>query len=149
MSRVHEDLANQAFTMPNGIVATTVCSRSGLLPIPGLCDHTLTTDYFTINNVPTEMCDVHYSGILCEYSGLVACENCPFKVEGVAELPLVEDPSIQSGYPQDAATATSYMCPHNIEFYLNPAYESIIYQQMAELEQRRQAAAEAAAAAGY
>ncbi len=152
MSRIHEDLPNKAFTMPNGIVTATVCSRSGKLPIAGLCDNTLTTDYFSTNNIPTESCDVHYSGIICEYSGLVACENCPFKVNGVAELPLVEHPSIQSGSQiTDAAGnvisqgASTNMCPHNVEFYLNPDYQNVINQQTVELEQRRAAAAAAAA----
>lgn len=152
MSRIHEDLPNKAFTMPNGIVTATVCSRSGKVPIVGLCDNTLTTDYFAANNVPTETCDVHYSGIICEYSGLVACENCPFKVNGVAELPLVEHPSIQSGSQVTDANgnvisqgASTNMCPHNVEFYLNPDYQNVINQQTVELEQRRQAAAAAAA----
>lgn len=155
MSRIHEDLPNTAFTMPNGIVTATVCSRSGKLPIQGLCDATLTTDYFTLNTVPTETCDVHYNGIICEYSGLVACENCPFKVNGLAELPLVEDPSIQGGSQITDASgniisqgASTYMCPHNVEFYLNPTYQDVINQQMAELQQRRAAAAAAAAAQG-
>lgn len=143
MSRIHEDLPNTAFTMPNGIITATVCSRSGKLPITGLCDHALTTGLFTANTLPTESCDIHYNGIICEYSGLVACENCPFKVEGIAELPLIEDPSIQSGYPQDGTTATTYMCPHSVEFYLNPDYENLIMQQYIELEQRREAAAQA------
>ena len=129
--------------MPNGIVTTTVCSRSGKLPIPGLCDNTLTTGMFTANTIPTESCDVHYSGIVCEYSGLVACENCPFKVNGVVELPLVEHPAIQSG----SQGASTRMCPHNVEFYLNPNYSAIINLQTAELQQRRQAAAAAAAQA--
>lgn len=147
MSRIHEDLPNKPFTMPNGIVTMTVCSRSGKLPIPGLCDNTLTTDYFAVNNVPTETCDIHYSGVICQYSGLVACENCPFKVNGVAELPLVEHPSIQSGSQITDGNgnvvsqgASTNMCPHNVEFYLNPNYQNIINQQAAEIEQRHQAA---------
>ena len=152
MSRIHEELPNKAFPMPNGIVTATVCSRSGKLPIQGLCDNTLTTGIFTVNTMPTETCDVHYSGIICEYSGLVACENCPFKVNGIAELPLVEHPSIQSGSQVTDAGgniisqgASTHMCPHNVEFYLNPNYQAIINMQTAELQQRRQAAAAAAA----
>ncbi len=154
MSRIHEELPNKAFTMPNGIVTTTVCSRSGKLPVAGLCDNTLTTGLFTANTMPTEACDVHYSGIICEYSGLIACENCPFKVSGITELPLVEHPSIQSGSQVLDANgniisqgASSHMCPHNVEFYLNPDYLNLINQQSVELQQRREAAAAAAAAA--
>lgn len=141
MSRIHQDLPNKSFSMPNGIVSATVCSRSGKLPIAGLCDHTLTTEYFAQGTVPTMPCDIHYSGLICEYSGLVACENCPFAVVGSAELPVVEHPSLQSGSVPGASTN---MCPHNIEFFLQPNYQDILNQQMWELEQRRYAAQQAA-----
>ena len=151
MATLYEELPNKAFTMPNGIVTATVCSRSGKLPIEGMCDNTLTTGLFTANTIPTETCDVHYSGIICEYSGLVACENCPFKVNGIAELPLVEHPSIQSGSMITDASgnviasgASTRMCPHSVQFYLLPNYQDLINQQAIELEQRRQAAAAAA-----
>ncbi|MBQ7972639.1 MAG: PBP1A family penicillin-binding protein [Lachnospiraceae bacterium] len=150
MSRIHEELPNKSFSMPNGIVTATVCSRSGKLPIAGLCDHTLTTEYFTQDTVPTETCNIHYAGIVCEYSGLCACENCPFAVNGTAELPVVEHPSLQSGSLVTDANgnivyqgSVTNMCPHNVEFFLQPNYMEILQQQMYELEQRR------AAAAGY
>ena len=38
MSRIHEDLPAKSFSPASGIVTATVCSRSGKLPIPGLCD---------------------------------------------------------------------------------------------------------------
>ena len=141
MSRIHQDLPNKSFSMPNGIVSATVCSRSGKLPIPGLCDNTLTTEYFAQGTVPSETCNVHYTGVICEYSGLVACENCPFQVLGNAELPVVEHPALQYSTAQ---APTTNMCPHNIEFFLQPNYQEIINQQMWELEQRRAAAAAAA-----
>lgn len=141
MTRIHQDLPNKSFAMPNGIVSATVCSRSGKLPIAGLCDHALTTEYFAQGTVPTQPCDIHYTGVICEYSGLVACENCPFAVTGTAELPIVEHPSLQSGAAQGP---TSNMCPHNIEFFLLPNYMDIINQQYRELEQRRLAAQQAA-----
>ena len=144
MSKIHADLPNKPFPTPNGIVTATVCSKSGKLPIPGLCDGCLKTEYFAQGTVPTASCDVHYAGAICEYSGQPACENCPFKVEGVTLLhPSETLNTIQSEYN----LAKSRMCPHNTEFYLQPNASAVIAQQAAELEQRRAAAAAAAAAA--
>lgn len=175
MSKIHEELPNQSFSgPPEGIVTATICSRSGKLPIPGLCDGTLRTEYFAEGTVPTETCDVHYAGQVCTYSNLPACEGCPFKTEGVLELTPVEDVSLQSGtaaalgLPQpteqtvqqaettepvegaDAAvtpTPQINMCPHNAEFFANPNWEAVVNGQRAEMQQRAAAAAAAAAQA--
>ena len=98
MAKIHEDLPSESFQMPSGgIVQATVCARSGKLPIAGLCDGTLKSEYFAEGTVPTESCDVHYQGLICQYSNLPASEPCPFKVEGVLELPLPEHPSLAQG----------------------------------------------------
>lgn len=166
MSRIHEDLPNEPFNVPSGIVTATVCSRSGKLPIDGLCTGTLRSEYFAEGTVPTETCDVHYAGQICSYSNLPACEGCPFKVEGVMELTPIEDVSLQSGsgttqpatQPTEgtvaedgsiipAPTPQMNMCPHNAEFFANPDWEAIVNGQRAELEQRNAEAAAAAQAA--
>ena len=150
MSKIHEDLPYESFTMPAGIVQATVCSRSGKLPIAGLCDGTLKTEYFAEGTVPTASCDVHYQGNICEYSMLPACEECPFKIGGTLELLPVEDISLQSGSattvtnPDGTTTtapvATTNMCPHNAEFFMQENAYNIIDAQRAELENRRIAA---------
>lgn len=153
MSRIHEDLPAESFTMPSGIVQATVCSRSGKLPIAGLCDGTLTTEYFAEGCVPTESCDVHYQGPICQYSNQPACEQCPFKVDGVLEVIPSDDP-LMSGDPtlpeqQEAQTqeivnedgtitsipvpGSTGSCPHNAEFFANPDAEALIEQQRAEI----------------
>ena len=160
MSRIHEDLPSQSFTVPTGIVTATVCSRSGKLPIAGLCDGTLRTEYFAEGTVPTETCDVHYAGMVCQYSNLPACEGCPFKAEGILELTPIEDVSLQSGStttsqvvgPDGNVTTvtneaqTTNMCPHNAEFFADPNYEAVINAQRDEMNQRAAAAAAQAAA---
>lgn len=152
MSRIHEDLPNQSFTVPSGIVTATVCYRSGKLPIAGLCDGTLKTEYFAEGTVPTETCDIHYVGPVCQYSMLRATEFCPFKVDGVLELPLIEDISIQLGSPSAAYNEVinadgsissvpviqTNICPHTGEFFTNPDYESIIDAQRAEINIRNE-----------
>ena len=154
MSRIHEELDNEPFNVPSsGIVTATVCSRSGKLPIEGLCSGTLRTEYFAEGTVPSETCDVHYAGQICSYSNLPASEGCPFKVEGVMELTPIEDVSLLSGSTtgtvgEDGSMVSApqtNMCPHTMEFYANPDWESIINGQRLELEQRNAAAAAAAA----
>lgn len=142
MSRIHENLENKAFEVPAGIAAVTVCSKSGKLPISGLCDATLKTEYFDQSTVPTQSCDVHYQGNVCAYSALPATDLCPFKVPGVLELepsglpstPAVT-PSINGENTQTTAS-TIQQCPHNAEFFANPAAQAVIAQQEQELEAR-------------
>lgn len=165
MSKVHEDLPSQSFQVPSGIVTATVCSQSGKLPIPGLCDGTLKTEYFAEGTVPTESCDVHYQGMVCPYSNLPACDTCPFKVEGVLTMTPVEDPSLQQGSGTEApAMATQEVtnedgtvstitvpqtaqktCIHTAEYMAQSGIETIIEQQRGEMA-AASAAAQAAAA---
>lgn len=168
MSQIHEDLPSKSFSVPSGIVTATVCSRSGKQPIAGLCDSTLRTEYFAEGTVPTETCDVHYAGQICQYSNLPAREFCPFKVEGVIELTPVEPVALQSGSPtatqisptapeaaegegvegEAAAPAPqTNLCPHDETFFATPGYEATIEAQRAEIAQRNAEAAAAAAAA--
>ncbi len=168
MSRIHENLPSESFPMPSGIVQATVCSRSGKLPIAGICDGTLKTEYFAEGTVPTAICDVHYQGMICQYSNLPASEQCPFKVPGVLELTPPEDPSLQqgSGTPtQEVVGADGSVsvvpinqtgtCQHNAEFFAQPNVEALVEQQRQEiaaaqaaLQQQQLDAAAAAAAAG-
>lgn len=163
MSRIHESLPNEQFPVPEGLVQAQVCSKSGLLPIPGLCDspadNCVVTEYFAEGSVPTESCNIHYEGDVCAYDGLPASPDCPFKVPGRLTLPLIEDASLLNGStmvienPDGTQTITTPQttdhCQHDATFYANPDYESIINSQQWEINVRNeQAAAAAAAAAG-
>ena len=79
MSRIHENLEYQSFPMAGGIVTASICSKSGRLPIAGVCDGCIKTEYFAEGTVPTEYCDVHYFSNVCLYAGLAASDECPFK----------------------------------------------------------------------
>ncbi len=153
MSKIHEELPSESFSVPSGIVTATVCSRSGKLPIAGLCDGTLRSEYFAEGTVPSATCDVHYAGQICQYCGLPASEFCPFKAEGVVELTPIEDISLQGGSANVsqivdpdgtvnnvATSAQTNMCPHNAAFFSDPNYEAVIAMQQLELEQRTQQA---------
>ena len=142
MERIHENLPNEQFTTPQGIVSASVCTQSGRLPIPGVCD-TVRTEYFAAGTVPTETCTVHYQGELCDYDHIPASPECPFKVIGTAPLPLQEDPSLWSGSgisagPDGSMTGnTAAHCQHDAAFFANPDYQTIIDGQAWEIEQER------------
>lgn len=159
MSQVHENLEYESFPVPGGLVSATVCSKSGKLPIPGLCDGCLRSELFEEGTVPSEHCDVHFAGTVCSYSLLPACDTCPFRAEGVFELPLKEDPSITrgaAGLTVDPATGTvitnedgttTTMCPHNAFFMADPNSAALIEQQAFEMQMNAAAAAAALEAA--
>lgn len=156
MSRVHEELPNETFVMPEGIVTTRVCSVSGKLPIPGLCDAYAKDEIFAIGTEPGQSCDMHYTGMICQYDQLAAAPECPFAVGGVCTLPHIEHESLLSGsatiLPDGTVIqpSTSSYCQHDATFYTNPEHEAILAQQQWELQNRAaqaQAAADAAAAA--
>lgn len=147
MTQIHADLPNESFQRPAGIVSAVVCSKSGKLPIAGLCDATQRTEYFAEGTVPTQTCDVHWSGIICQYSMLPASEECRFKIQGTIELVPPEDGSLPSTTEPIINSATdplmtgntampanvTTLCPHNAEFFAQPDAEAIIEQQRREI----------------
>ena len=153
MSKIHEELPNEPFNTPAGIVSATVCSQSGKLPIAGLCDGTLSTEYFAEGTVPTESCDVHYQGAICVHSGLPASDLCPFKVNGVQMLNPPADTALKGTLAQTIdpvtglASNTIQRCQHDATFFADPNAPLIIEQQRAEMVQRKAAEDAAAAAA--
>ncbi len=147
MEEIHRDLPDMQFYMPTGLVQMEICSRSGKLPIAGLCDAHVKTEYFTDDTFPTEFCDLHYAGPICSYEGnKIAAPECPFQYQGVCELPLLEHESLISGstipieQPDGSVIyqtpVTSNICQHDASFFVNPDYLNILYQQQAELNQR-------------
>ena len=97
MSRIHENLENKSFTMPDSITSAAVCSASGKLPIPGVCDGMVRTEYFAVGTAPTEYCNVHVTGDACVESGALATDTCPVREFRVITL-IPEDNSV-SGSP--------------------------------------------------
>ena len=140
MEKIHADLPAKSFTMPAGITSVTVCSKSGKLPVAGLCDGTLKQEYFAEGTQPTESCDVHYSGWICQYTHLPASDECVFKSWGTLEMMPTEHENVIGGSTVvDANGNVSYAynvtgkCPHNAAFFADPNAAAIIAQQQAEL----------------
>ena len=82
MSRIHEGLEYKDFEKPEGIVEASVCIKSGLRPVGGLCEHDprgsmVRTEYFADGTIPTSSCNHHVSAIRCAESGALASVACP------------------------------------------------------------------------
>lgn len=158
MKRVHEDLPNQSFPTPSGIIQVPICTRSGKLPIPGLCDQYIRNEFFAEGTEPKESCDIHFLGDYCNHDLLPASPDCPFKVYGLMEMPLIEDPSLINGStvitinPDGTQNiqmpATSHQCQHNAAFFANPDYEALLSLHQHEIDLRNQAALAAQQNAG-
>lgn len=138
--------------MVNGIVTASVCSKSGRLPIAGVCDvqGCVKTEYFAEGTVPTEYCDVHYFSNICQYCGLTATEECPFKqASAIEQVPArLQDNNLASALtslPETADADATQMCPHDSTFMSAPNAPEVLQQQMLEMQQRAAAAAAAQA----
>ena len=109
MGKIHEDLEYQSFPMASGIVTAAVCSKSGKLPIEGVCDGCVIAEYFAEGTVPTTTCDVHYYSNICAYTGLTATEECPFKQASIVEkIPdRLQDTSLASSLLTDVQNPDS------------------------------------------
>lgn len=162
MARIHSDLPNKDFERPEGIVEVRICSKSGKLPLDGVCDAygCVTTELFAEGTEPFDICTVHFQGEICNHDLLAASAECPFKYFGTTELPLIEDASLIRGstmvFTNDDGTQsvsvprTTTQCQHNAVFFLNPNADALIEQHRQYIEQRNAAAQAAidAAAAG-
>lgn len=65
------------FVMPDSITTARICTKSGKLAVEGLCSSTSRVEYFDVNTVPKEKCDVHVRYRICTASGQLAGEYCP------------------------------------------------------------------------
>jgi len=158
MERVHEDLTDPGFEKPDGIVKEKICSKSGLLPTPGLCDGCIREEYFAEGTVPEEYCNVHVFGNICGYDNLPAADQCPFAYVGATEVIPAEDESLWQGssvvsteidplQTGGQAAANTGHCQHDETFFLQPDWEYKLSLQQAEYNQRVQAALAAQEAA--
>lgn len=82
MGRIHEGLEAKDFDIPDGITTAEVCSKSGLLPLDGVCYNDprgsmVYTEYFDSSTVPDSTCDHHVALDICADSGYIANLYCP------------------------------------------------------------------------
>lgn len=82
MTRVHENLPDTGFTIPDSIETAQVCRKSGKLAVSGVCSadprgNAVYTEYFAKGTVPTEACDHHVRATVCSSSGGRPTAFCP------------------------------------------------------------------------
>ena len=101
------------FPPPESIEAAQICSKSGKLPVEGVCTNDpegnkVITEYFAKGTVPTDTCDVHQKFTLCSASGLISTDNCP--ADALVSKIYRVLPAGSSGYTTD----TPYGIPQNL-----------------------------------
>ena len=117
MSRIHEGLPDPGFPQPEGIVTAQVCSKSGKLAIPGVCDcdprgSMVYTEYFAVGTEPTETCDHHCAATICTVSNAPAGPYCPSQTVQTGIYIIGGSPNAGDGpylLPYDPALVTT--CP--------------------------------------
>lgn len=80
MQEIHKNLAPREFERPDGIVKAKICTESGKLAT-SICMNdprkTVRDEFFSVDTVPTEKCDVHKQMNICTESNLPASQYCP------------------------------------------------------------------------
>lgn len=81
MEKMHENLEKRDFKKPDNIVKAKICTKSGKLAKPGVCENaaggsTVITEYFA-DAAPTEYCDCHVLATVCSASNLPPSSYCP------------------------------------------------------------------------
>jgi penicillin-binding protein 1A len=107
MTRVHEELPDPGFTVPDSVTTAEICRKSGKLSVSGICSqdgrgNASYTEYFALDNIPAEVCDKHVRVTVCSVSGLLPSESCP------------KETAIRIAIPEDAEGSTddsSYAMP--------------------------------------
>lgn len=137
MTQIHADLPSKTFPeQPKDIVSVQVCSQSGMLPAPGLCDadergSQIITEYFAKGSEPTETCTAHGYYQICGETGKLSVGTCPAGTRLMVRRPpngskpaddYEIDPKIDLTVP-DAAYTVAYeladaVCPVHGGWYL-------------------------------
>ena len=135
METIHKEkeLPYKEFTMPDSVLTATVCTKSGLLAIEGVCDayeggsHVI-TEYFAKGTVPTTYCNCHVKATICLETGLLASDYCTnvvekvllIKDEPIIYIPTKEDPTMTA--PEDpTSTKKQYTYTTSDTKYILPS----------------------------
>ena len=81
MEQIHVVKEKEAvnFTMPDSILAATICTKCGNLAVTGLCDQVdcVKTEIFAKGTVPNVKCTCHVKASVCTVSDQMASVYCP------------------------------------------------------------------------
>jgi penicillin-binding protein 1A len=140
MNRVHEELPDPGFTVPDSVTTEAVCRKSGKLSVSGLCSqdargNAAYTEYFAKDNVPTEVCDKHVRVTVCSVSGLLPKESCP------------KSTRIRIAVPEDSDGGTTDDSPYAMPDYYCDGHTSVTLDEEEEGSQSPSSEESAAAQA--
>ena len=116
MTRVHENLSDPGFEVPDSVETAEICRKSGKLAIPGVCSSdprgsTVYTEYFAKGTVPTEVCNNHVQVTVCATTGLLPDTYCPKTTQIRMALPADAE-----GSTDDSAYAMpTRRCPGHLD----------------------------------
>lgn len=119
MTRIHKDLPIQGFVVPDNVTTARICSLSGKLAVPGLCDQDpkcqCYNEFFTADTVPTTGCDIHIMVRMCQDSQCEATPYCSHTYEKMYyRMAVPEVITLDSEYIYRAGTSPS-LCPYHTE----------------------------------
>lgn len=115
MTRVHENLSDPGFEVPDSIETAEICRKSGKLAIPGVCNNdprgsTVYTEYFAKGTVPTEVCNTHVRVTVCSITGLLPDTDCPKTTRICMALPAdAEGSTDDSAYAMPTRRCTGHL----------------------------------------
>ena len=117
MTRLHEGLPALGFVMPEDVTSARICSISGKLAVPGLCDHDpncrIYNEFFTKDTVPTESCDIHVMIRMCRDTNCEATPYCTNVYEKLYyNMPMPEVITLDSEYIYRAGIAPALCTRH-------------------------------------
>ena len=121
MTRLHEDLPDPGFNVPDSVETAEICRKSGKLAIPGVCSsdprgNATYTEYFAKGSVPTEVCDTHVRATVCASSGLLPGTFCPRATRIRIALPADAEASTDDS----AFALSSRRCPGHAAAVIEP-----------------------------
>jgi penicillin-binding protein 1A len=103
MDRIHEDKRVLGFVVPREITTARICSLSGKLAVPGVCDQDpncrVYSEVFTKGTEPTEYCTTHKLVTMCRDTGHEAnpyCKNTYTKI--YYNMPVTDVITLDSDY---------------------------------------------------
>ena len=102
MKKIHEGLENKEISKNTperlGLVTRTVCAVTGKIATSACRSdpyHRPVTDWFTLDSIPPEECDAHFTVRTCADSGKVATEFCP-ATRSTSMVEVSQDPMLAS-----------------------------------------------------
>lgn len=114
MSRIHEGLPDIPFSN-NLLEKATICSKSGLLAIDGVCgcgedDALVYEEYFAPGTIPVSYCNRHKAYNICTASNQLASDLCPRNSVKRQILFFVDEADLQDGIETED---TRFMLPND------------------------------------